>query len=66
MAHASLAPGRIYVNRGDVVDCGRNRSPQAYVRNPQAERDHWGADTDREMLLLKFVQAGRRSGRSGA
>ena len=56
MAHTNLAPGRIYVNRGDVVDCGRNRSPQAYLRNPQAERDQWGADTDREMLLLKFVR----------
>ena len=25
-------------------------------KNPQAERDQWGADTDREMLLLKFVK----------
>ncbi|MDQ6607805.1 MAG: neutral/alkaline non-lysosomal ceramidase N-terminal domain-containing protein, partial [Actinomycetota bacterium] len=56
MAHASLAPGRIYVNRGEVTDCGRNRSEAAYLRNPQAERDRWGADTDREMLLLKFVK----------
>lgn len=56
VAHASLAPGRIYVNRGDVVDCGRNRSVAAYICNPQAERDGWGSDTDREMLLLKFVK----------
>src|SRR5829696_1250953 len=56
MAHANLAPGRIYVNRGEVADCGGNRSKPAYLRNPQAERDHWGADTDREMLLLKFVK----------
>ncbi len=55
-AHANLAPGRIYVNRGEVADCGRNRSVPAYLRNPQAERDRWGADTDREMLLLKFVK----------
>lgn len=55
-ADSNLAPGRIYVNRGDVADCGRNRSLPAYMRNPQAERDHWGADTDREMLLLKFVK----------
>ena len=47
MAQANLAPGRIYVNRGEVPDCGRNRSPQAYVCNPQAERDRYGADTDR-------------------
>ena len=56
MAHANLAPGKIYVNRGEVSDCGRNRSEPAYLCNPQAERDQWGADTDREMLLLKFVK----------
>src|SRR5205085_7140522 len=32
------------------------RSEPAYLCNPQAERDQWGADTDREMLLLKFVK----------
>lgn len=56
MAHANLAPGRIYVNRGEVSDCGRNRSAAAYLHNPQSERARWGADTDREMLLLKFAK----------
>ena len=60
MAHSNLAPGRVYVNRGDVADCGRNRSAPAYLCNPQAERDRWGADTDREMLLLKFVKVDER------
>jgi neutral ceramidase len=58
MAHASLAPGRIFVGRGEVVDCGRNRSEPAYLCNPQVERDRWGANTDKEMLLLKFVKIG--------
>ena len=35
MAHANLAPGRIYVNRGEVTDCGRNRSEPAYLCNPR-------------------------------
>ncbi len=56
MAHANLAPGRVYVNWGEVADCGRNRSVPAYSCNPQAERDRWGTETDREMLLLKFVK----------
>jgi neutral ceramidase len=56
MADANLGAGRIYVNRGEVDDCGRNRSPQAYLCNPEAERAHWSAETDREMLLLKFVK----------
>jgi neutral ceramidase len=55
-AHGNLAPGRIFVNRGDVQDCGRNRSEAAYLCNPEDERNRWGEDTDREMLLLKFVK----------
>jgi neutral ceramidase len=57
-AHGNLAPGRIFVNRGQVADCGRNRSEVAYLCNPEDERTRWGADTDREMLLLKFVKLG--------
>jgi neutral ceramidase len=58
MAHANVAPGQILVNRGTVLDCGRNRSPLAYARNPPEERSRYGADTDTEMLLLKFVKDG--------
>ena len=58
MADVNLAPGRIYVNRGELDGCGSNRSAQAYLSNPQAERERWDGDTDREMLLLKFVKVG--------
>ena len=34
MAHVNFGPGRIYVNRGNIVDCGRNRSVAAYLCNP--------------------------------
>ena len=57
-AHANLGPGRIFVNRGEVADCGANRSVAAYLCNPEDERNRWGASTDREMLLLKFVKLG--------
>jgi neutral ceramidase len=45
-----LAAGKIYVNRGDVQDCGGNRSLAAYKENKSGE---W--PTDKEMLLLRFV-----------
>jgi neutral ceramidase len=54
-AHRNLVPGRIYINTGAVADCGRQRSREAYLNNPQAERDRYGTDTDTDMLLLKFV-----------
>ncbi|MGL5942611.1 MAG: neutral/alkaline non-lysosomal ceramidase N-terminal domain-containing protein [Waterburya sp.] len=55
-AHHNLAPGKIYVNRGIVADCGRQRSLEAYLNNPLSEREKYNSDTDKEMLLLKFVR----------
>jgi neutral ceramidase len=55
-AHSNLAPGGIMVQMGVVPDCGRQRSAQAYVGNDLEERERYDTDTDREMLLLKFVQ----------
>jgi len=54
-AHASIQPGRIYLARGSVPDCGGNRSAKAYLNNPADERAKYSEDTDREMVLLKFT-----------
>jgi neutral ceramidase len=55
-AHNNLAPGNIYVNKGEIPDCGRNRSQPAYLNNPYYVRDRYASDTDKEMLLLKFTK----------
>ena len=55
-AHENLAPGKIFINSGNVEDCGNNRSPIAYDNNPQAERLKYSSNTDKEMLLIKFVK----------
>jgi len=55
-AHKNLAPGKIYFNKGNLVDCGRNRSRDAYVNNPVAELNSFADSTDTQMLLLKFVK----------
>jgi neutral ceramidase len=52
-AHNNLAPGKIYVKKGDVEDRGRNRSLEAFLRNK--DRDLSNA-TEKEMLLLKFTK----------
>jgi neutral ceramidase len=57
-AHRNLVPGKIYVKTGKIPDCGRNRSPLAYANNSVSERQQFESDTDREMLLLKFVKSG--------
>ncbi|XVF05395.1 hypothetical protein REPUB_Repub05bG0168300 [Reevesia pubescens] len=54
-AHENLRPGSIFVNKGELLDAGVNRSPSAYLNNPASERSKYKYDVDKEMTLLKFV-----------
>ncbi|XP_030474219.2 neutral ceramidase 2-like isoform X1 [Syzygium oleosum] len=54
-AHENLRPGSIFVNRGELLDAGVNRSPSAYLNNPEAEQKKYEYNVDKEMTLLKFV-----------
>ncbi|WOG89122.1 hypothetical protein DCAR_0208358 [Daucus carota subsp. sativus] len=54
-AHENLRPGSVFVNKGEIVDAGINRSPSAYLNNPAAERSKYKYDGDKEMTLLKFI-----------
>jgi len=53
-AHHNLEPGTIRVARGPVEGYGFNRAGRAYMLNPQAEREKYGSDLDKEMTLLRF------------
>jgi Neutral/alkaline non-lysosomal ceramidase, N-terminal len=59
-AHKNLAPGKIYISKGDVENCGINRSWQAHDANPDADLNN---RTDKEMLLLKFVKSNDGNGK---
>lgn len=54
-AHENLHPGSIFIDTGELLDAGINRSPSAYLNNPEEERRKYKYDTDKEMTLLKFV-----------
>nr|XP_043607298.1 neutral ceramidase 2-like [Erigeron canadensis] len=54
-AHENLRPGSVFINKGELLDASINRSPSAYLNNPEEERRHYKYDTDKEMTLLKFV-----------
>ncbi|KAI0060570.1 Neutral/alkaline nonlysosomal ceramidase [Artomyces pyxidatus] len=56
-AHASLAPGSLSLGNVTVTGANRNRSPSAYLANPQAERDLYDGDQDTALSLLKFEDA---------
>ncbi|KAH9693704.1 Neutral ceramidase 2 [Citrus sinensis] len=56
-AHNNLKPGSIFIRKGDVENAGINRSPSAYLLNPAEERARYPENVDKEMTLLKFVDA---------
>lgn len=52
-AHEGLAPGRLRMGQTRVDGANVNRSPTAYVKNPQWERDMYEDDVDKEMTVLR-------------
>jgi len=55
-AHEHLAPGRITLAAGDLLEASRNRSLEAYRLNPPEERARYAYDTDKRMTLLRFTK----------
>ncbi|KAM9462913.1 neutral ceramidase [Clarias gariepinus] len=54
-AHKSMRPGRIFLNKGNVVDSNYNRSPHSYLNNPEEERRRYKTNTDEQIVSLKFT-----------
>ncbi|KAI5292447.1 hypothetical protein KEM52_006349 [Ascosphaera acerosa] len=52
-AHDNLKPARLTVGSAEVQDGNTNRSPWAYLGNPESERQQYKSDVDTEMTLLK-------------
>ncbi len=40
-AHRNLRPGRIFINKGQLIDSNLNRSPHSYMNNPEEERNRF-------------------------
>jgi neutral ceramidase len=56
-AHESLTPGYLTFGSGELEDANINRSPYAYLANPEAERAKYATDVDKTMTLLRFRRA---------
>ena len=53
-AHESLALGRLSIGTIDLPDGNTNRSPFAYLANPESERAQYQYDTDKALTMLRF------------
>lgn len=60
-AHQNLTPGRLSVGSIEVENANINRSLYAYLANPKDERARYKHDVDKEMVMLKFRDAGGES-----
>ncbi|QGA13414.1 hypothetical protein EYB26_001064 [Talaromyces marneffei] len=53
-AHISLTPGQLSHGTIDIPDGNINRSPYAYLANPEDERAQYEYDIDKTMTMLRF------------
>ncbi|KAL9584646.1 MAG: hypothetical protein Q9212_001982 [Teloschistes hypoglaucus] len=53
-AHESITPGYLSVTETQIHDANINRSPYAYLANPEKERARYEYDVDKTMTMLKF------------
>lgn len=56
-AHNNIVSGDIFINTGELPNAGWNRSPEAYDKNPPEEIEQFDSNTNKTMILLKFVTA---------
>lgn len=61
-AHQSLGPGYLSFGSTEVDDANINRSPFAYLANPESERGKYAYDVDKALTMLRFKSA--QSGKS--
>lgn len=57
-AHSRLQPAKAFVSQGSCQGANINRSPTAYLRNPEVERNNYpDGNTDKLMVQLGFKSA---------
>lgn len=54
-AHANIKPGKLRINSGELLDANANRSPSAYLHNPEDERARYQHNTDKIMTQLSVT-----------
>ena len=61
-AEADLAPGRLWLARGELRDASVNRSPQSFARNPESDRAQFPDAIDPTTTVLRLERDGRMIG----
>ena len=56
-AHETLAPGLLSMGSVEIEDANINRSPYAYLANPENERSQYEHNVDKTLTMLRFQKA---------
>lgn len=57
LAHQNVKPAFLFANEGELLDSNINRSPVAYDNNPAEEKAKYKYNVDKDMTLIKIVDA---------
>lgn len=55
-AHEALAPGRLTIATAEVKHANINRSPYAYLANPDSERERYESDVEKHLTMLRLTR----------
>lgn len=58
-AHDDLAPGRLWLARGELHDASVNRSPESFEANPSSDKAFFPAQIDSATTLLRLEREGQ-------
>jgi neutral ceramidase len=60
-AHYNMNEGRIFISETEVENANINRSPSAYLNNPEEEKAQYRDDVDKKLVQLRFMDKANRN-----
>lgn len=54
-AHNNMNEGRIFISETEIDKANINRSPLAYVNNPEEEKAQYQDNVDKKLIQLRFM-----------
>lgn len=61
-AHKNIRPAELFLGRSELWNASVNRSPSAFARNPQADKDYYPHAIDPRVTVLRIKQSGKDVG----
>lgn len=56
-----MIEGRIFISETEIDNANINRSPLAYVNNPEEEKAQYRDNVDRKLVQLRFMDKNNRN-----